>query len=271
MNRKAVAAMVTLGALGLAACGVPGAGSGPRTSPSASPSPGFRARNGAAGELVQLNGRVLILNSTNGDVTVVYDDNTTFSKTSTGSFADIVAGKCIVASGQKDAAGKVTATSVRLSSKVNGACGGGGPGGFGGFGGPGASPRPTPPSPRPSPSPGQPDQAFVAGEVRGVTGTAVSIQPATGDAQVVTVPTTVTVNRSDVAAATDLALHQCIMANGARDAVGKVAARSIAIVPAGPSGCFTGGGGGFGRGRGNGGGGGGGFGPGPGAGGGPPD
>jgi hypothetical protein len=238
LTRLAGPALAALALLSLVACGGTAAASG--AAAKTSPSPGARARNGTAGELVQMNGMTLILSATSGDLTVVYDTSTTFQKTSTGTFADVSAGKCIVATGQKDAAGTMTAATVRLTGKVNGTCAvAAGPGGGGGGG------NRTPP-PGASPRPNRPNVAFVAGEVTAVKGTAITIQPATGAAQLVTIPTTATVSRSAAATAADLALHQCVQANGPRDAAGKVTARTVTIVPAGPSGCFTGGGGGLG-------------------------
>lgn len=262
MKRPNILSLVLLSGLTLAACGT---ASAPGSAAKPSPSPSARVRNGAQGELVQIKGNTLVLNATAGDVTVSIDTTTTFVKTSTGTFADIVKGKCVLATGQKDSTGAVTASAVRLTDKVNGSCtlGQGGPGGPGG--GPvfGASPNPNR-SPRPNASPRPNNLAFVGGEVTAVLGTAVTVDSATGGTQTVTVPTTVPVSKSAVAAATDLALHQCIAANGPRDAAGIVAARTVQIVPAGPSGCFTGTGrgfggfGGFGGGRRGGGGGGGG-------------
>jgi hypothetical protein len=204
-----------------------------------------------------MNGTTLVVNSQNGDITVVYSGSTTFQKTSTGTFADIVSGKCITATGQKDAAGTLTASTVRLTDKVNGACT------FGAGQRQGA-----PPTPRASPPAGRPNFSFAGGEVKAVSGNAVTVVDSAGASQTVTVPTTVRVSKSAPAAASDLALHECITANGSKDASGKVTARAISIVPAGPSGCATGGGrggGGFGGG-GFGGGGGGGRGPGGGGG-----
>ena len=251
MNRFAMTATVVMAGLGLAACGSAAAAGG--NSAKASPSPSARVRNGAQGELVQMNGTTLILNATTGDVTVVYDASTTFMKTSTGTFQDIVVGKCLLATGAKDPSGNVTAATVRLSDKVNGACAAGqGPAGGGGFGGT----RPTP-QPGASPRPNRGNFSFAAGEVKSVSGTTVTVQPATGAVQTVIVATTVVVSKASVAAASDLALHECLTAQGPKDASGKVTARSIAIVPSGPTGCFTGGRGGFGGfGRGTGGGGG---------------
>lgn len=243
MNRPILTGTLLLAGVAMASCGSspPAAGGAATTSPS----PGPRARNGVSGELVQVNGTTLVINASTGDVTVAYSDSTTFLKTSTGTFQDIAAGKCIVVTGSKDASGSVAAASVRLSEKINGTCAPRqGPGG-GGFGGA----RPTP-RPDASPRPNQGNVAFAGGEVTAVSGVNVTVQPATGPAVTVVVPTTVRVSKSSAALASDLALHQCLAAQGPRDGTGRVAARAISIVPAGPSGCFTGGGGFGGSGRG---------------------
>ncbi len=256
MNRLLDMGLVAAAAILLGACSV-GASAG---SPSSSPSPNARTagRNGTAGELVRISGTTLVVNTTTGDVTVVYTDSTTFQRTSTGTFADIVTGTCLLATGQKDATGTVTAATVRLSDKVSGSCQvgpGGGGGRLQGTPPPGAGASP------PANQPGRPNFSFVAGEVTTVAGTSITVKNAAGTAQTVNVPTTVRVSKSAPAAASDLALHQCVTAAGSKDASGKVTARAISIVPAGPSGCsagrgFFGGGGG----RGVPGGGGGGFG-----------
>jgi hypothetical protein len=258
MNRLLTIAGLGAAVVGLAACGIGSTGS---AAPAASASPRFGGRNGASGELVKINGMTLVVNNQNGDITVLYTSSTTFQRTSTGTLADIATGKCLVATGQKDAAGAVTAATVRLTDKVSGACTLGG-GGFGPGGGPGNG---TPPTPRPTPPAGRPNFSFVAGEVTAVAGTAITVKDSTGASQTVTVPTTVRVSKSSPASASDLALHQCLTANGTRDSSGKVTARAISIVPPGPSGCATfgrfgggGGGGGFGGGGGGGFGGGGG-------------
>ena len=244
MNRiLTTVGLVATAALGLAACGF-GASAG-SAAPATSSSPRLGARNGASGELVKMNGMTLVVNSQNGDVTVLYTSSTTFQRTSTGTFADITTGKCLVATGQKDASGTVTAATVRLTDKVNGACALGGAGGFGpGGGGPGGG---VPATPRPTPPAGRPNFSFVGGEVTAVAGTSVTVKDSTGASQTVTVPTTVRVSKSATAAASDLALHQCLTANGTRDSSGKVTAGAISIVPPGPSGCAT-----FGRGFGRG-------------------
>lgn len=267
MNRILTATTAAVAVLLLAACGSSTA-AGPAGSGSSSSSTGSSSgqgrlgRNGTAGELVKIDGSTLILNTQSGDASVDVS-NATIQKTSTGTVADIVQGSCVVITGRKDSTGAIAATMVRLSQPVNGSCAAanGGFGGPGGPGGGGAGRR----TPNPSASPGAANFAGVHGQVSAVSGTQVTVQPTTGAAQTVTVPSTVQVSRSESATVSDLGVGDCILATGSKDSTGTVAARSVQIVPAGPSGCFTGGfgrggggGGGFGGGGGNGGGAGGG-------------
>jgi len=238
MKRFAVPVLVPLLLLA-AACGGPAnASSGPK----ASPSPGRGFRNGASGQLVKITGTTLILSGTNGDTTVTFDSSTRISKTSSAAVGDIVPGICIVATGTKDAAGVVTATTVRLTPATNGACpapgtgqGGGGGGGFG-FGG-FATPRPGRPTP-------PANLGFGAGLVTAVNGTQITVKSANGAASTVTVPTTVRVSKTSPATAADLQIGECVMATGQRDTSGTVAARALIISPPSASGTC----GGFGRG-----------------------
>jgi hypothetical protein len=98
-----------------------------------------------------------------------------------------------------------------------------------------------------------------------VSGTTVSVRDPRGGTGSVTVPTTVRVTTSAAGSTGDLTLGQCVLAVGSKDSAGVVSATALSIVPAGPSGCFTGGngrgfgggfGGGLGAGSGNGSGGG---------------
>jgi hypothetical protein len=236
MNRMIVVIAVAV-LVGVAACG-----SARAASSSASPTPDRTGQNrgGAAGQLVQINGQTLILTGASGDITVTFSGATSFTRTSTAVLADIVPGQCVVATGQKDSAGALTAMTVRLSPKLTSGCG------SGQFGPPNQSPGA---SPRPIPS-GQPAAAFVSGEVTAATGTSITVLTASSGTQTITVPTTASVTRMSSAASTDLRTGECLRANGARDSAGTVAATSITITPAGPSGtCATGLGGGGGRGR----------------------
>ena len=236
MNRVLVLVAVTAGFLA-AACGSGATAANSATSPT--PNPGAQFRNGASGQLVQINGQSLILTGPNGDLTVTTSSGTTYTRTSTAVLADIVPGQCLVATGQKDASGGLVAMTVRLSPKTATGCAA--PNRVGPSPSPGASPRPIPS--------GQAAQAFVSGEVTGAVGVSVTVMTAGSGSQTITVPTTAAVTRMLSASATDLQTGQCIRANGTRDSAGTVQATSIAITPAGPSGTCTTGFGGRGPGR----------------------
>lgn len=265
MNRLAVAALGIGAVLAVAACGSAAAGTTTPSPTGGSNSNGRLARNGASGQLVQISGMTLILSNANGDTTVTYTGSTVISQTSTGTVSDIATGVCITALGQKDATGHVTAATVTVRNASNGSCagggtifGGGGGGAFGG-GGSGAARSPNPSfSPRALPA----NVGTARGLVTGVSGTSVTVQQPDGTSITITVPTTVRVAKIDTVPSSALQTGECVAAAGTKDASGAVAARSLTIVPAGPSGCFTGGrGGGFGGGGFGGGGfGGGGFG-----------
>jgi len=246
MNRMLVLVAATVGLVAVAC------GSAATAANTASPSPSgarggaqFR-NNGASGQLVQINGQSLILTGPSGDLTVTLSSTTTFTRTSTAVLADIVPGVCIVATGQKDSTGALTASTVRLSPKPAAGCA------AAGRLGPNASP-PAGALPRPTPS-GQPAMAFVSGEVTGAAGISITVLTTTSGSQTITVPTIAAVTTTVVAAATDLRTGECLRATGTRDAAGNVLATSITITPAGPSGtCVTGFAGGGGRGPGRGG------------------
>jgi len=254
MNRALLGAAGGIACLSIVACG--GAAAGGGSTPSASPSGGGRAlfsRNAAFGQLVQINGSTLVLSGTTGDSTVTYAATTTITQTSTGTLANIAPGMCITATGTKDAAGMLTATSVLLSAPVNGSCA---TAGFGGRGTGTFSPRPGA-TPRPSFSPPAAAAGLSAarGIVKSVTGTAVTLTETTGSATTINVPTTVRVTTSTVIQAAALQTGECVTAIGPKSSSGTVAARALTITPAGANGCTLGfGGGGFGRGFGGGGG-----------------
>lgn len=247
MNRP-IPVLAVVSAFVLSACG--GTASGAATT---SPSPRGNAFNGASGQLVQINGSTLILTGPNGDTTVTFTTTTTFTKTSIATLADVVSGVCVFATGQKDAAGSVTATTVLVSPKTASGCS------VRGFGGPGGSPPPGA-SPRPNPTarPSGANAAFVTGEVTAVSGPIITVKTAADGSQTITVASAATITDSATVTASALQDGECVRANGPKDSAGDVQATAITITPAGPSGtCTTGpggrGGGGFPGGGGNGG------------------
>ncbi|MHB8587417.1 MAG: hypothetical protein ACYDA0_01035 [Candidatus Dormibacteraceae bacterium] len=229
MNRMLLLVAATVGMVA-AACG----SAATAANTPASPSPGrAHFRNGAAGQLVQVNGQTLILTGPSGDLTVTFSGTTTFTRTSTAVLADIVPGVCITAIGQKDSTGRLTATTVRISPKPSAGCGA-----TGRFG-PSASP-PAGASPRPTPS-GQPAMAFVSGEVTAATGISITVLTNSSGSQTITVPTTAALTTTVLTSSNDLRTGECLRAVGARNSAGNVQATSITITPAGPSGtCVTG-------------------------------
>ena len=246
MNRMLVLMALALGVVATACGSAATASSGASSSPTP-PRGAAQFRNGASGQLVQINGQSLILTGPTGDLTVTVSSTTTFTQTSTAVLADIVPGDCILATGQKDSTGMLTATTVRLSPKPAAGCA------AAARVGPNVSP-PAGASPRPIPS-GQPAMAFVSGEVTGAAGISITVLTTTSGSQTITVPTTASVTITVVSSATDLRTGECLRATGARDSTGNVQATTVTITPAGPSGtCVTGFGGGFGgRGGGRGG------------------
>jgi hypothetical protein len=238
MNRS-ILLVAAAAALALAGCGAAATAAKSPASPSSGAGNAFR--NGAAGQLVQINGQTLILTGPNGDTTVMVTTSTSFAKTSVATLADITTGICVVATGRKDATtGAITATNVRLSPKSPAGCTAGG---FAPGGAAGGTPRPNA-TPRPTPS-GQPVAAFVIGEVTGVSGTSVIVLTQTVGSQTITVQAAATITTNAAVTETALQNGQCLRAVGSRDSAGNVLATAITITPAGPSGtCTTGLGGG---------------------------
>jgi hypothetical protein len=222
-------------------------------SSAATPTPAARGGfgGGTSGQLVQMNGTTLTLSTTNGDVQVTYTSSTPITQASTGVTADIVAGTCVTVVGTKDSAGAVTAATVRLTQAVNGACARGNGVGAGGGGFPGRPNGSSPAVGAPTPNP---NAAIVSGLVTTVNGTAVTVQQTSGTSTTVTVPTTIAVNESQAATASDLVVDDCLLARGAKNTAGVVAATALTIEPATSNGTCTvvgrGGFGGFGRGSG---------------------
>ncbi|HWF58570.1 MAG TPA: hypothetical protein VG520_09465 [Candidatus Dormibacteraeota bacterium] len=222
--------MLCAGTLLLAGCGSAASAGTPTPSPSAGAARGAFG-GGATGQLVQINGTTLTLSTTNGDVTVTYASTTPITQATTGVTADIVSGSCVLIIGTKDAAGAVTASSVRLTQAVNGACATGNGGGF--TGRPSGAPRP---SNLPTPNP---NAATVSGMVTSVVGESVTVKAANGTTTTLTVPTTVTVNESQPAAASDLVVDDCLLARGQKGTSGAIAATALTIEPATPNGTCT--------------------------------
>jgi hypothetical protein len=227
----------------LAACGATSSASTTAGRPSPSGSPESRAAGqgvfgaGVTGKIVQLTATQLQLNGQGGSATVDYAADTPVLQTAAGSLSDVSAGVCVAATGQPAAGGVVDATILSVMLNMNGQCTGAGlPGGGVRLGGsplPGASPRPR----------GSPGAlgggTAVRGKVTAVSGSSLTVQPATGSPVTVDVTSSTRITRIEQGAITQLAVGQCVTASGQRDATGAVQARQITVFPAGPAGCVA--------------------------------
>jgi hypothetical protein len=254
-RRRWAPALAGLGIVVLAAtaCGSSAGTTVTPAAPSSSPAPRSTAPAfpGVVGTAAAVSGSSLeVQNPTTGQVTVTFTAATAITETVTVTSKDVTVGSCVTVVGLPAATGaatrSVTATSVTISSPVNGNCGG-----AGGFGGPRgtASPRPSfSPRARPSGSRG----AFGGGAFGGANGKVTSLSAsgfvvqgrslAAGGNTTVTVTTTAASKYLKVVTVGPSALKvgQCITAAGPANSIGAVAARSIRISQPGPNGCVTG-------------------------------
>jgi len=278
----AAVALAPLVAL-LAACGsgVPAAqAGGPTSSPSRSGQSGSNGQGGgganfpgATGLIAAVSAGMLQVQGPDAQTTVTYTKATRFTQTVT---AKVAAGDCVMVTGTPvtGSSTALTATSVRVQAKVNGACPANGRGpGFGGpsFGGQGGSGQGFNGSARPSGSPrssGAPSGpqglrafAVATGTVGTVSGSTVTVLGVLREARsvasaaaspavttiTVTLASTTTVTQTVLTTSAAAVVGRCATALGKADDRGDIAAMSIAISTPGPTGCRAGFGG-FGRG-----------------------
>jgi hypothetical protein len=203
--------------VGLAACGGSASTSGtpPASKASASPAPAVPI----AGEIAQLGSGTLVVKEPSSSVSVTYSSSTNVLQTSSAVPSNIVAGACVVVTGQHDSGGVVTADMVQVQFNMNGNC--------------------TPPPGVTVGTPGPGNRVNLRGKITGVSGASFVMQPVTaGDAPVtVTVPSSAAISRLDTATTSRLAVGQCVRVNGQQTASGGIQARSVVITPAGPNGC----------------------------------
>jgi hypothetical protein len=256
----------------LAACGgssAPAAqATSQATSPATNPAPGSggqggaRTFPGATGLIAAVSPGTLQVQSTTAQNTVVYTASTKFTQTTTG---HVAAGDCVTVTGAPatGSTSRLTATSVRIVAKVNGACsasgafGGGAPGG-----GAGSFPRRTGGAPSGAPSAGsEARRAFasatgmvsstagstilVKGVLRGGQGAAGSATPPPPTTISITLPASATVTQTVAATSAAAVVGKCAIAIGTANSAGAINARSITISTPGPNGCNAGGFGGF--------------------------
>ncbi len=203
----------------------------------------------------------LQVQSTDSQTTVTYSSATRFAQTVTGKLAD---GQCVTVTGApvSGSSDVLTASSVRIEAKVNGACptATGRPGGFaGGNGGQGFQGGSGAPRPSGAPSGQFRDLAFASGTVSTVSGSTVTLQGVLREgrstASPSSTPSTITVMLAATTTVTETVpatkaaavVGVCATAIGKADDRGDIAATSITISKPDANGCRAGFGG-FGRG-----------------------
>jgi hypothetical protein len=217
---------------------------------------GTGAFPGVSGLIAAASPGTLQVQSTTAQNTVVYTAATTFTKVTPG---HVAAGDCVIVTGTPVAGSTqgLTATSVRIVAKVNGACptAGTGPGGAGGRGA-----FPQRPSGTPSNGVGQ-RRAFASatGTVSSVAGSTILLQgvlrngqsapdnatPPAPTAITVTLGASTTVTQTVPATSAAAVVGQCASAIGTANSTGTITARSITVSSPGPNGCQSGFGGRF--------------------------
>jgi len=236
---------------------------------------------GASGLIAAASPGQLQVQGTDAQTTVTYGASTRFTQVET---ATVAVGDCVTATGTpvSGSSSALTATTVRIDAKVNGACpaatgrpgagggngGGNGGGGNGGgfFGGQSGSPRPRPSG---VPSGTARDFAFLSGTVTAVSGGTVTVQgvlrtarfgasaspqPTTPSSLTFTVDSTTAISQTVAATSKAAVVGMCATAIGKADDRGDIAATVITVSKPAADGCraAAGGFGGFGFGRGNG-------------------
>jgi hypothetical protein len=253
----AAAAGISLAAI-LAACGSasPAASSSTPTTvapPASAPSASGGSFPGAVGSVASLAGSSMEVQSQQaGQVTVGWTASTTFTQSKTVSASTIAVGSCVVVTGSSSG-GTVTARTVSISPpSASGTCtttrpaGGsfGGRGGANAAGGNGAGGNGAARSGAPI--------SFASGKVTSVSsgtlalyGTAASGGSGSSSSGASS-NLTVDLNSSTVftqtqpATATNLAVGDCVSANGTTDSTGAVSASSVRITSTGGQSCSTG-------------------------------
>ncbi|MDM7832265.1 DUF5666 domain-containing protein [Cellulomonas edaphi] len=232
---------------------------------------------GVSGQIAQVDDSTMQVRGTDGQTTVTWSGDTTFSATSTGALTDVAVGSCIVAitggmpsadSTATPAADDAVRTVAVSAAASDGTCtpglGGGGGFGGGGFGGGAAGTPGQRPSGAPTDLPSAPGDAptgmpgagprgfggFTSGKVTAVSGTTITVDATDPSGE--TASTTVTVDDSTTytttakASAASLAVGACATVQGKTDTKGAVAATRIVVSKATDGTCSTGFGGGFG-------------------------
>ena len=267
--------LVTAGVLTLTACSGSSSGSGTAKVSSAAPSSAAAgsagARGGGGGTPPATYGTIAavqpgsmeVQDPSTGQTTVSYTASTAITNQQAAALADVKAGVCVTATasgtGASGAASPsaapnagqprtITASTVLITSPINGTCGG-----FGPAAGTGARPSFSPPSNRPAGAPSGNRGAVgaaVTGQVAAVSGDVITVSSArrartstsssaapTTTTDTVQVTGSTTFRQTVTATSAALVVGRCVTAEGTSDSTGAVAATRIAVSEAGAQGC----------------------------------
>lgn len=253
-----------------AAASAPAAANGDGAAPGGGRSGQERQGGGTSGLIAQVGDDSLQVRDDDGQTTVTWTDDTTFSATTTGTIADVTVGSCVVAitggmpgTSDDDSTDAAAATTVTITAATDGECTVGGFGGRGAVGGDLPSGMPTDlPSGMPTDLPsggarpgGAPTGGFggfggfTSGKVTAVDGSTITVdavdQDGTTGSNTVTVDSSTTYSATAEASAKALVVGACATVQGKADDKGAVAATRVVVSEATDGSCTSGFGGGF--------------------------
>jgi hypothetical protein len=211
MKQRSILVSITLLVLVLlmvVSCGPASTPAAPSTpAPSVAPAPS--QGRATTGTLAKIDGNTLTLTAAQGPVTVNVSSSTAIQKTVAGSLADIQEGVFIFASGERDAKGNVTATTISIQGQDQ-------------------TTRPTfsgtPPSQGGTTAP-QRERTGAVGSVTKIEGAVLTLSTAA----IVTISSGAVIQKTVTGSLADLREGQSLSVRGIQDAGGNIAATSIRI------------------------------------------
>ena len=220
LSRLAIVTLTGVTALSIAACGAsntakPTSANPASPAPSSSPSPSAKGKDWVNGLIDSVSGNTIQVSQRSGTATVDFTPSTAVSELTPAQLTDITTGSCVSvhpdrhnASGDRSA---VTARSVRVSTAVDGKCGGA---------------TDTPPG-----APAAHHQ--IRGQVLSMTGNTIILNDADAGGNSsqtsVTVTDTTKYTKQSTADAQAIAQGKCIAAHGTTDGGGTLQARTISV------------------------------------------
>jgi uncharacterized protein DUF5666 len=221
LSRLAIVTLTGVAALSIAACGAsnnakPTSANPTRSAPSSSsPSASAKGKDWVNGLIDSVSGNTIQVSQHSGSATVDFTPSTAVSEITPAQLTDITTGSCVSVRpdrhGASTAAGAITARSVRVSTAVDGKCGG-----------------------ETSTPPGAPATHHqIGGQVASVAGNTITLNsPGSGgnsSQTSVTVTGTTKYTKQSTTDAQAIAQGKCIAAHGTTDGGGTLQATTISV------------------------------------------